>query len=191
PAHAPENLRRRKSRSSRRLPRPTAFPKTTHQIPAFFGFPIGSRVLCTAAGEIVLKFDITTVWRLVDHARNSKQSIASYKQRKPKPSLWLVGDSGVYLMSNGDPPIADTGRLIKKEDMARRLTAPAFGCDPEYNAFEDWWRLHNAIAQGNDFSITIPIGQFEDVLPECRSQIVVLIYEDKYRIVSDIDFEHI
>ncbi|HMH71756.1 MAG TPA: transposase [Bradyrhizobium sp.] len=45
PVHAPQNLRRRKSRSSRRLPRPTAFPKTTHQTPAFFGFPIGSRVL--------------------------------------------------------------------------------------------------------------------------------------------------
>jgi hypothetical protein len=28
------------------LPRPIAFPKTTFQIPSFFGFPIGSRVLC-------------------------------------------------------------------------------------------------------------------------------------------------
>ncbi len=44
--HAPQNLRRRKSRSSNRLSRPTPFPKTPDQALAVLGVPIGSRVRC-------------------------------------------------------------------------------------------------------------------------------------------------
>jgi hypothetical protein len=45
PQHAPQNLRRRKSRSNNRIPQSTPVSKTPHQTPPFFGFPIGSRVL--------------------------------------------------------------------------------------------------------------------------------------------------
>src|SRR5487761_1701986 len=45
PQHAPQNLRRRKSKSNNRLPRTTPIAKTTHQTLALLGFPIASRVL--------------------------------------------------------------------------------------------------------------------------------------------------
>jgi hypothetical protein len=151
---------------------------------------VATKKLISADGTVILKFDVTTVWRLVDHARNAKKSIPAYAEKNPKPSLWLVGDSGGYLMSNGSPAIDDKGHLIKGRDTVgvRRLTAPALGVDPTYNAFEDWWSLHNAIAGGDDFSISIPIKRFEKVLPFCKSQIILLFGRDKYEIVSDLEF---
>jgi Protein of unknown function (DUF3085) len=84
------------------------------------------------------------------------------------------------------------GNLIKKQKSVgiRRLTAPAVGCDPAYNAFEDWWAIHNAIDDGNDFSIPISIDQFEAILPSCKSQIVIRINAKKYEILSDVDSEN-
>ena len=54
---------------------------------------IAAKKLITASGEVILKFDVATVWRLVDHARNAKHSIPSYGQKRARPALWLVGDS--------------------------------------------------------------------------------------------------
>jgi hypothetical protein len=152
---------------------------------------IAAKKLITPDGTVILKFDVVLVWRLVDHARNAKKSLPNYDQRKPKPGLWLVGDSGVYLMSNGSPAMDFNGHLIKKDGLegVRRLTAAALGCDPSYNAFEDWWAIHNAIAGGNDFSFFIPIGEFEEVLPECKSQIVILSKDEQYLIQSDTEFQ--
>jgi hypothetical protein len=151
---------------------------------------IATKKLLTRNGDVILKFDIATVWRLVDHARNSKNSLPWYGTNRPKRALWLVGDSGVYLMSNGSPPIDDKGNLITKKKTVgiRRLTAPAYGCDPEFNAFEDWWSVHNAIDGGNDFSIPISIKAVEKVLPSCKSQIVLLVNASKYSILSDVEF---
>ena len=42
----------------------------------------------------------------------------------------LVGDAGIYLMSNGEPPIYHDGTLVKEADDDRKLqlTAEAEGC---------------------------------------------------------------
>jgi hypothetical protein len=76
---------------------------------------IAAKKLRTPNGEVVLKFDKAIVWRLVDHARNSPESLPSYGRARPKRALWLVGDSGIYLMSNGSPAIDEKGNLIKKK----------------------------------------------------------------------------
>lgn len=152
---------------------------------------VAAKKLITPDGKVILKFDIATVWRLVDHARTAKRSMTYYGKRLRKRSLCLVGDAGVYLISNGLPTMDDKGNLIKKRKSIgiRRLTAPAAGCDPAYNAFDDWWAIHNAIDGGNDFSIPMPIEQFEPILPSCKSQIVIRINAEGYEILSDVDFE--
>jgi Abortive infection C-terminus len=71
----------------------------------------------TASGAAVLKFDKTTVWRLVDHAQNAPSHLKSGGRKKARAALWLVGDVGVYLMSNGDPPLLHEGRLAKAGDI--------------------------------------------------------------------------
>jgi hypothetical protein len=152
---------------------------------------LAAKKLLTSDGKVTLRFDLPTVWRLVDHSGNSPHSLPSYSRKTPKRVLWLVGDAGVYLMSNGSPAIDYRGRLITKDSKTgiRRLTSPALGCDPSYNSFEDWWAIHNAIDGGNDFSIPISIKQFKDVLPACKSHVVILINAEMYEVMSDIEFE--
>ena len=147
--------------------------------------------LITPDGIVILKFGVATVWRLVDHARTTKRSMNYYGKRLRKRSLCLVGDAGIYLISNGLPAMDDKGNIIttKKNTGIRRLTASAIGCDPAYNALDDWWAIHNAIDGGNDFSIPIPIEQFEKVLPLCKSQIVIRINPEQYEILSDVELE--
>jgi hypothetical protein len=151
---------------------------------------VAAEKLRTSDGYVVLKFDVATVWRLLDHARNSPESLPWYGRTRPKRVLWLVGDAGIYLMSNGSPAIDEKGNLIKKKKSVgiRRLVAPAFGCDPTYNAFEDWWPIHNAVDDGSDFSIPIPIKAFDSILPSCKTQIIILVSPANYRILSDSEF---
>jgi hypothetical protein len=143
-------------------------------------------------GTVILKFDVATVWRLVDHARTAKRQMTYYGKRLRKRTLCLVGDSGIYLISNGLPAMDERGNLVsraeakkKKDGQFRLLVAMAEGCDPAYNAFEDWWAVHNAIDGGNDFSHPIPIEQFESALPRCKSQIIIRMRPDEYQITSD------
>ncbi|MFB6415225.1 MULTISPECIES: abortive infection family protein [Bradyrhizobium] len=151
---------------------------------------VAAKKLRAPDGSVVLKFDVATVWRLVDHARNAPTSLPWYGRKGPKRALWLVGDAGIYLMSNGSPAMDQNGALIKKKKNTgvQRLVAPALGCDPAHNAFEDWWPVHNAVDDGSDFSIPIAIKQFEVVLPLCRSQIVILLSPKKYTILSDAEY---
>ena len=93
-------------------------------------------------------------------------------------------------MSNGSPPMDQNGKLItlKSSVGVPRMIATALGCDPAYNAFEDWWSIHNAIDGGNDFSIPISVKAFARVLPLCRTHVVVVVGPKEYRIVSDLQF---
>ncbi|UGA41212.1 abortive infection family protein [Bradyrhizobium quebecense] len=149
---------------------------------------VAAKKLRTANGDVILKFEVATVWRLVDHARNAPISMPWYGRTRPKRALWLVGDAGIYLMSNGQPAMDQKGNLIKKKKSVgvQRLVAPALGCDPTCNSFEDWWPLHGAIDNGSDFSIAIAIKAFESILPACKSQIVIILNPKEYRLLSDV-----
>lgn len=54
-----------------------------------------------------------------------------------KPGLWLVGDHGVYLCSNG-----------KLTEGQKPLVAYAEECNPDVN--EDWWDVKRATFGGDD-----------------------------------------
>src|SRR5690606_14485165 len=128
----------------------------------------------TRDGKAVLWFDRATVWRLVDHATNSRRSMPWYGKRVGK-SLLLVGDTGIYLMSNGLPAILHDGTLLKRDGDQRsiRLIAEAEGCDSS-SEIEAWWPLHNIINEGSDFSIPIPVEEIRLVLRECHMALVIV-----------------
>jgi hypothetical protein len=139
-------------------------------------------------GGVPLKFDLAIVRRLVDHARSAPQSLPYYGGTHAEPALWLVGDHGVYLMSNGEPPLGADGQLITGDAKGvRRLNAPAVGCDPEADAFENWWPVHNAIAGGDDFVQMLPLEDFDRVLPSCKSHVVVIASDKECQVLSDAD----
>jgi hypothetical protein len=139
----------------------------------------------TAGGEAILIFEKSTVWRLVDHARNAPKHLSSYGV-KSKAGLWLVGDAGIYLMSNGSPPQLSDGS-IKSSAAARsmpRLTAYAEGCGPT-DEVDDWWPIHNAIEGGDDFVRTIPLAEFVEALEQSDRKLVIVASREHQRIYSD------
>lgn len=121
--------------------------------------------------EVVLRFDLTIVRQLIDHTSNSPEWVPTYGGTHAEPGLWLVADHGVYLMSNGRPAIDAKGNPIPADDTpgTRRLIAMAEGCDPEVDAFEDWWAIHNALQGGNDFLEFIALEDLARVLPSCKA----------------------
>jgi hypothetical protein len=144
-----------------------------------------------SAGEAILRFDKATVRRLVEHARNSPKSRSAYGEQDAGPALWLVGDAGIYLMSNGLPPISYTGEILKGNGGGKTpyLTAPAVGCDPRYDSAEKWWPLHEVFSEGSDFVLAIPIGEIETALSGSRFQIVLVGNEDGYALYSDVEYD--
>lgn len=89
----------------------------------------------------VLIFEAISVQRLVEHAKCAPQHAMGYSDAQPKPALMLVGDQGVYLVSNGEP--AD-----KAEDAPSCFVAHARGHNP--NIDHDWWDAKRASFGGDD-----------------------------------------
>ncbi len=159
-------------------------------VATFEGYLAANRRLDTR-GRAILRFDKALVWRLCDHCRNSPKWQKSWGVRKAKPSLWLVGDAGVYLMSNGNPQISHDGKVPKGKAKTQTpyLSAPAEGCNPIYDEADAWWPIHNAISGGDDFVIPIPLEDIEEPLKSSSSTIVIIADENGYEVLSDAAFD--
>lgn len=75
---------------------------------------------------------------------------------KLRPSLWLVGDQGVYLMSNGIPALPDAGGGANQVVYAQE-------CDPNGPA-DDWYEEKRRIFGGDDGCDALPIADFERLI---------------------------
>lgn len=72
----------------------------------------------------LLKFKQEQVRTLLEHARGSTEFFSVYG-KAPHPSLVLVGDRGVYLMSAGLPPLmADAVLVLMGKSAAVMLLMP-------------------------------------------------------------------
>lgn len=99
-----------------------------------------------------LIFKASEVRRVVDHSLKApKQSpmFGSGGDPAPVPSIILVHDHGVYLMSNGDPRDLIDGKTC--------FAAYAKGCDPRTD--EAHWETSRTLVGGDDFGETLPWAQ--------------------------------
>lgn len=71
--------------------------------------------------------------------------------------LQLVGDQGVYLMSNGLPA------LLEDKSATRNIVAYALESDPR-SELDDWYDAKRSIMGGDDCVITLPAVMFEQAL---------------------------
>lgn len=93
----------------------------------------------------MLSFPLEQVRDVVDRGRTDAATYGGlrnpYYGLRPgegeQPGLWLVGDHGVYLMSNGKLP-----------DGARPLVVYAEQCDPTTS--DDWFHIKRATFGGDD-----------------------------------------
>jgi hypothetical protein len=87
---------------------------------------------------MLLHFDRTLVERLLDHAEAAPKHRALHQQGAAEPALWVVGDDGVYILSNGEPI------LPANDDGVTSLVCYADECDPHRLEFSQWWEAKRA-----------------------------------------------
>jgi len=93
-----------------------------------------------------ITFDKQIVQRLIEHSEGSASHKTLYGVKTTNaPGLWIVGDEGVYLMSNGDPGLKD-----EKSVTGGHVVCYADQCNPKKMAFEDWYEAKERIFGGDD-----------------------------------------
>jgi DUF3085 family protein len=99
----------------------------------------------------VLIFNADDVRRVVEHSLRNRQSDTT-------PSVLLVHDHGVYLMSNGRPrdivSVDAEDRINPSGNEGRSFVAYAQGCHPEHDA--DWYETSRQLVGGDDFGELLP-----------------------------------
>jgi hypothetical protein len=101
----------------------------------------------------MLSFPLTSVGEVIARARTDAEANGGFRDpyyglcpgKDQKPGLWLVGDHGVYLMSNGTLP-----------DGAKPLVVYAEECDPGTN--DDWFDVKRRTFGGDAPSHRISSG---------------------------------
>lgn len=104
-----------------------------------------------------LKFPKADVRELFDHARTATEHAASLgEEGRPAPALWLVGDEGVYLMSNGRPGFRD--------ESGKNRVVYAKGINPNVDPFDRWWERKRAAFGGDDGVESLPLDALKPAL---------------------------
>lgn len=123
-------------------------------------------------------FKVEDVRRLVKHCQAAPAQMEYYGE-KLEPSLLLVGDQGVYLMSNGTPADlldpSDDGKKI-----AKRFVAYADGINPDVD--KDWYDTKVSLFGGDDGAEPIPLEFFQIALAAAKKYIWVEVTETQIKV---------
>jgi hypothetical protein len=100
-------------------------------------------------------FDKSMVIRLIEHAKLAPKHQAPFGSKDPAvPALILVGDDGIYLLSNGQYP----------GEKPPYLAAYARECNPKTMDFDTWWAAKQEIFGGDDGAEHVPLADVEPAL---------------------------
>jgi hypothetical protein len=109
-----------------------------------------------------LSFDRAGVMRLLAHAKAAPAHQPTYGEKGPVgPALWIVGDQGVYLMSNGKPGLLATGARYKPN---QQFVVYAKEIDPTVLPFDTWWERKRQSFGGDDGADSIAVAEIESAL---------------------------
>ena len=129
----------------------------------------------------ILRFNINDLKPLAEHARTSAARRPRFDQlfeakyrldgkeydgkgfpepsdidpTKLDPEFWLVKDEGIYLISNGDPP------MYQNDAGTSLVVVYAEGFDPTKRDRMEVWDDSRAAVGGDDFTQGVPIEWFE------------------------------
>jgi hypothetical protein len=100
---------------------------------------------------ITLVFPLAGVLLLAEHALAATSHAASMREvldgTTPRPALWLVGDQGVFLMSNG---------LVTPVDADHTTGLPVVHA-AGYTTHADWLAVADEIGRGKQIRIILPL----------------------------------
>lgn len=121
----------------------------------------------------VLRFEAGDVRRIVTHAKTSLTHSMGWGEEDSHAAVFLAGDHGVYLMSNGEP------RDKRCDHPRRNFVAYAKGINPETDA--GWWEAKRDSYGADDGADTLPI----------IDQLELLIARGEVEIRLEISDEHV
>lgn len=96
-----------------------------------------------------LTFPIAAIVALAEHAKAATNHSAGYGEEPSGPAIIIVGDRGIYMMSNGMPGIPRT------DGKEGQHVVYADQCDPDKNP--GWYDLKRATFGGDDGVEFLPI----------------------------------
>lgn len=99
----------------------------------------------------ILRFKAADLVRVYEHSLKAPTQMEDFSGPVDKPSICLVKDDGIYIMSNGTP------RDILKGE--RSFCAYAKGYDPDKVDPDELWELTHSVS-GDDFGETLPIDDW-------------------------------
>jgi len=102
-----------------------------------------------------LLFPWPEVLKAVNETRSAR-SVQTLYREETGPGLWLVGDHGVYLMSN---TAAKASAIVY-----------AHRCDPTKFPFDTWWEKKQATFGGGDGVEFISLTDIETLLTQFQEQ---------------------
>jgi len=111
-----------------------------------------------------LKFKAKEVQSVIDYTLEHPLPEGGWKipyedKQSPTPTLLMVGDHGVYIMTGGANP-----KGKKTGEVQGWPVAYAEGCNPDVDAFDDWWALKGATWGGDDGCIHWDSSDVEKML---------------------------
>ncbi len=135
-----------------------------------------------------IHFDLIGVRRLIEHCAAAPKHHRQYgKKGKPKPALMLVGDVGVYLMSNGDPGLlVPPDPADPNQSKTKSFVVYARECDPTKMDFDDWWEAKNRLFGGDDGSEHILLTELNAALatyPPNMTELIIDLTADAISLV--------
>lgn len=122
---------------------------------------------------MMLHFPINQIRPLVEHAKNAPEHRAPYEGHSADNpvGLMLVGDQGVYLMSNGAPGFFKFPKEPKKGD---QVVVYANEINPITMEFDDWWHNKQECFGGDDNVELISLDDnLERLLAACQKHLII------------------
>jgi len=123
-----------------------------------------------------LIFKADDMRRIVQHslAAPAQRPMAYTTKPVSAPSIILVHDHGVYIMSNGTP------RDLTEGD--RSFVAYAKGCDPRTDA--NHWDKSRELVGGDDFAETLPwAAEIDEALKDATiTQVIITLNKSSVRL---------
>ena len=128
-------------------------------------------------GELFFEVD-DDLRKVVDHAMKAEEWKGPYGADVPsEPTLWLVHDQGVYLMSAGQPGLSKAGEGA--------LVAYANGCDPQ-GSNKDWYDNARSLVGGDDFVDAIGATVIAEIIQKGVTQVILRVTPEKISILEEV-----
>lgn len=129
-------------------------------------------------GFMKLHFKTSEVKKLVEHVEACKKFRGMYGDKNSfKPGLLLVGDEGVYLMSNGLPNLTKD-----KTENNKNFVAYAEESNPEKMEFDDYRHAKEATFGHDDGAEFLDIANFQFIKTTKEQVFTIKITEAKIEI---------